>query len=205
MSNNNDDIQQNNIQGQANAVPIDTVSQIRQKTIYKINSGLKFAIGFFCNIISDDLDPLKVFITNSHVFNEDDIKPGKKIGFSTNNDEQKYEIEIDNKRKIYASEIYDVTIIEMKREDKINPDSFFDIDKLIFTPDYNCENESIYLLHYQEGKQMFYSPGSIKNVDEKNYKIYLSYKSDHVSSGCPLINIKDYKVIGIQGASLKKK
>ena len=46
---------------------------------------------------------------------------------------------------------------------------------------------------------MHFSQCSIKqiDVDENNYKIYLSTDSDHGSSGGLLINSIDFKVIGI--------
>ena len=49
------------------------------------------------------MDPLRVLITNRNILNEDDIKQGKKISISTNDNEQKYEIERDKERKICAS------------------------------------------------------------------------------------------------------
>ena len=144
---------------------------------------------------------LKVLITNIHVLNEDDLKPGKKINFSMNNDEEIYEIEIDKERKIYTSQKYDISIIEMRVGDKVKADSFFEIDDNIFNPEYNFKNKTIYLLHYPKGKEMYFSQGSIKKVGE-GYEIQHLCDSDNGSSGGPLINSIDYKVIGIhKGAS----
>ena len=42
---------------------------------------------------------------------------------------------IDNTRKTYTNTSYDVTIIEIREEDKIDKKSFFDIDKQIFQED----------------------------------------------------------------------
>ena len=44
----------------------------------------------------------------------------KKIKFSINNDEIDYEIEIDKSRKIYTNDKSDITIIEIKKLDKID-------------------------------------------------------------------------------------
>ena len=99
--------------------------------------------GFFCNISNK----IPVLITNNHVLGEDDISPGKKINFSTNNDKQNYEIEIDKERRIYSSRKYDITIIELKNEDCIKPDSLLDIDDNIFNADCNYKNNSVYLLY----------------------------------------------------------
>ena len=62
------------------------------------------------------------------------------------NDEAKnYEIEIDKERRTYTSIKYDVTIIEIKKNDNINKDSFFEIDEKIYDPNYNYKNKSIFL------------------------------------------------------------
>ena len=209
MNNKIDYIPEKNIEGQAKAVHDKTLLNLVQKRICKIKCSEGNGTGFFLNINIDEFDyslRVRALITNRHVLNEDDIKPGKKISFSLNNDEEKYEIEIGKERKIYTSEIYDVTIIEIKDEDKLNKDSFFEIDDNIYNPNHNFNNKLIYLLYYPKGKGMLFQQGSIKNVDvkEKNYEIeYLcDSNSDDGSSGGPLINSIDYKVIGIdKGAS----
>ena len=57
---------------------------------------------------------LKAIVTNNHVLKENDILKGKKIKFSLNNDENQYEIIIDESWKTYSSEKYDISFIEMK-------------------------------------------------------------------------------------------
>ena len=58
-------------------------------------------------------------MTNNHVLNIDDIQPGQTINFTLNNDDEEYNIPIDNDRKIYTNESFDVTIIEIKENDKL--------------------------------------------------------------------------------------
>ena len=188
----------------SNSIPVKTLLNLSQKRICKIKleEGNKTGTGFFLNIMMDKWNySLKVLITNIHVLNEDDLKPGKKINFSMNNDEEIYEIEIDKERKIYTSQKYDISIIEIRVGDKVGADSFFEIDDNIFNPVYNFKNKTIYLLHYPKGKEMYFSQGSIKKVGE-GYEIQHLCDSDYGSSGGPLINSIDYKVIGIhKGAS----
>ncbi len=188
------------IKSQGNDIPIMTLLNLVEKRICKIECSEGNGIGFFCNIIMDELNySLKVLITNRHILNEDDIKPGKKIKFSMNNDEQKYEIEIDKERKVYTSKIYDITIIEMKKKDKIKKDSFFEIDDNIYNPDYNFKNKTIYLLHYPKIEGKYYSQGLIKNigVDTKYFEIDYLDENDDSSLGGPLINSINNKIIGI--------
>jgi hypothetical protein len=193
--------------GQTNPIPLMLLLEIGQKKICKINcTGGGTGTGFFCNLIIDGWNSLRVLFTNNHVLNKDDIKPGKQISFSINNGKQNYKIEIDKERKVYTSKIYDVTIIEMRMEDKINLDSFFEVDNNIYDPSYNFKDKPIIILHYPKGDELSLSQGTIKNIgdDENYFEIYHLCSTDHGSSGCPLINIKDYKVLGIhKGASLK--
>ena len=71
-------------------------------------------------------------MTNHHILRESDIEIGKNINFSINNEEKAFKLVIDSKRKVYTNEVYDITIIEIKKEDGIKDDSFLEIDDLIF-------------------------------------------------------------------------
>jgi V8-like Glu-specific endopeptidase len=200
------------IAGQAKFLPMKKLMNLGEKKICKIicsnsTGDIVTGTGFFCSVVMDEWESLKmrVLITNNHVLNEDKIKFGKKIKFTTNDDEQNYEIEIDKERTIFTSKKYDITIIEIKKEDKIQPDAFFEIDDSVFKPDYNYKNKIIYLLHYPNGKEMSFSQGTIKKVgkDENDYEIFHLCSSDHGSSGGPLIS-EDFKVIAIHKGAPKQ-
>ena len=79
---------------------------------------------FFCKIQYTYNITLKVLMTNNHVLNEQDILSGKKIKFSINNELIFYEIEINETRKIYTNKKYDITIIEIGENDKLDKISF---------------------------------------------------------------------------------
>ena len=144
--------------------------------------------GFLCTI-PDNWNPLKLIITNNHKLKKEDILICKIIKFSLNNDEI-YEIEIDESRKIYTNEEYDVTIIEIRKNDKLDKIDFFDIDKNIFNdcPNEIFRNTQIYLLHYPKGNKMEYSIGFIKTINENDNTIRYSCDSYSGSSGAPIIN-----------------
>ena len=94
-----------------------------------------------------------------------DITEGKIIRFSTNNEEHKFEIKIDENRKKYTNEKYDITFIEIKKDtDNININSFLDIDDEIFEENYEnlIVKKSVYLLHYPHGNLSEYSSGIMK-------------------------------------------
>ena len=126
--------------------------------------------GFFCNIPYKWNNTLKMLITNNHVLNNKDISIGQKVRFSINNEMTHYEIEIDETRKKYTNEEYDITMIEIKEKDKLDKKSFFDIDNQIFeeNPKKTFQNMQIFLLHYPKGNKMEYSIGLIKNIDDNN-------------------------------------
>jgi len=154
--------------------------------------------GFFC-ILQYDWSFLKVFMTNNHVLSKEDISIGKTIKFSLNNDLIFHEIILDESRKIYSNQKYDITIIEIKQCDKLDEISFFDVDNRIFQENSIeiFKKKEIYLLHYPKAKQIQYSIGLIKNINEDNYTIQHVWDSSNGSSGAPIINSNDFKVIGI--------
>ena len=160
--------------------------------------------GFFCNV-PNSWHPLKVLMTNNHVLNKEEIEIGRNIKFSLNNDKINYEVKIDESRKKYTNEKYDITIIEIKQKDKLDKIDFFEIDKQIFNENPNeiFKNKNIYLLHYPKGKEMDFSLGLIKSIND--YTIKHTCDSNSGSSGGPIINSL-FQVIGIhKGGDIKGK
>ena len=161
-----------------------------EKTICKIilNDGSK-GTGFFCKIPFINNNKLLVLLTNNHVIN--DLKKNFTIYYNN-----KYiEIKLENRKK-YTNKIYDITIIEIKEEDKI--EEYLEIDEMIMEEGSNTSyvNESIYLLQYLEEKLVSY--GIIKNIMiDKKYNFHHFCITDYGASGSPIINIKNNKVIGI--------
>ena len=171
-----------------------------EKTICKILSydGIK-ATGFFCKIPYKKR-LLPVLITNNHVIDNGYFYKSKKILFSVNDDKMIYELQFDYYRKIYSSSKYDVTIIEIKKEDNLDID-YVEVDEEIFSNNddinYIYTLKSIYALGYPKGKLMV-SYGVIKNIgDIDDFKLIHLCKTDEGGSGSPLLNINNGKVIGI--------
>ena len=176
-----------------------------EKSICKIKcSNRGNATGFFCIIPHPDkFTRLPVLMTNYHVINEKD----KKIIFTLNNEKSEYEIIIDNTRKVYYSRKYDITIIEIKVSDKLEMNSFLELDDNIFkdNPNDTYMKNSIYLIGYPNGGISKYSMGIFKLIEEDNFNISHSCQSNPGSSGCPIIKSNNNRVIGIhKGASAEK-
>ena len=77
----------------------------------------------------DKLQLLPVLITNGHVVSSNDILNNNKIKFKLNS--ESFEIILDETRKIYNDENYDITMIEIKKSDKLKTNSFLEIDDQI--------------------------------------------------------------------------
>jgi len=169
------------------------------RSICKISYLNSDGTGFFCKIlISEENQNENYFlglITCNHVLDKD-IK-GKTIILIIN--EITYPLYIDEARKIFSDKMKDITIIEIRKGELPNL-NFFILDENIF--DKNPENiyQDIYILHYPFGKEEKYSTSVIVSFDKtliNNTKIFYSCSTQPGSSGGPVINKKNYKVIGV--------
>ena len=171
--------------------------------VCKIHIEGKKGTGFFIKIPYNE-KKLRLLITNNHVIDEKDLIIDNVINISLNNEKEFKEIKIDSKRKKYTNEKLDVTIIEIKDEDNIN--NFLSLDNKIMNADINkynniYKNESIYILNYINGKEIYTSYGLLRNVEEN--KIFHKCNTDTGSSGSPIILLKNNKVIGVHYAGSK--
>ena len=151
--------------------------------------------GFFCNIKCNNYN-IPVMMTNNHIIDEKYIKDNNIIELTLNDDNINKTIILNNNRKIYINKEYDITIIEIKCEkDKIN--NFMELDEKIFNEDseiYN-NNHSIYIPQYLNGDKAVVSYGIINKID--GYHINHYCYTDSGSSGSPIINLLNNKIIGI--------
>ena len=120
------------------------------------------------------------------------------INISLNNDKIYKQIKIDSKRKKYVNKALDITIMEIKKEDNIN--TFLSLDDLLLNDDINnyndiYKNESLYILNYIYGKDVYVSYGILNNIKEN--KIIHKCNTDTGSSGSPIMLLKNNKVIGV--------
>ena len=176
---------------------INEIKKQMKKSICKIykNDGDK-GTGFFCEIPCQQ-ENIKVMITNNHIIDEKYIKENDKIEISLNDENENKSIIINNKRKIYTNKEYDITIIEMNpRKDDINNFiKYMEIDeKYLMNPNIIHE-KSIYIIHYPSGDKGAVSFGIINRIDKYNIEHYCS--TQRGSSGSPIINLLNNKIIGI--------
>ena len=151
-------------------------------------------IGFFCYLpIENEINLLPVIIVNNFIKNESD-----KITIYKNN--ICLSLSIDKKRKIFVVEEDNITIIEIKEDDNLDMNSFLDIDEDIYKEDLkeSFVQKIIYLLYYSKSKDIKYSLGVIKDIDEgDDYKFEYLCDTENDSPSMGLIfNLSNFKIIG---------
>ena len=173
-----------------------------EKNICKIKIGNEQGTGFFCKIPFPDMNNmLSVLITNNHVINEKilNIKDYNiEIDIKIENNIKKLNL---NNRIKYTNKEYDITIIEIKKNEINNYLELDDniINDIINNNNYNKEyiDETIYIIQYPENK-LSVSYGILdKILLDKNYNFNHKYSTKGGSSGSPILNINNNKIIGI--------
>jgi hypothetical protein len=210
----NDFIKQKEVNPYIREISIDQMQIIKnqmEKSVCKIKCNEGSGTGFFCKIpFPNFYNLLPVLITNNHILNEEDLKINNQIVLSINNDIFTYKINIDNSRKIYTEkDLYDITLIEIKESDGINLNCFLEVDNEDEAFDNETDvkkiyrNKYVYVIHYPNGDKVKYNQGTILGIEENNYTIQHKCNTKTGSSGCPIINLSNFKVIGIHKGTRK--
>ena len=167
------------------------------------NKKIKVGTGFLCLIpyLNNKSHQLPVLITCNHVLDENNFKEGKEI-YLLFNDNNKKKLNIDKNRKKYTNNELDITIIEIKKEDdNFNNKNFIflEIDDKIFR-DENLEKifskEIIYIIYYPQG---LFATCCYKKIIKIINNIDIKHNCDTLpgSSGAPIFNLKNNKVLGL--------
>lgn len=202
MDDNNDFIPEAIKPGMVDPMDSEKLSYIinqENKCCCKINSNGN-GTGFFCKIIlNESLKILPVLMTCNHVLTENDIKIGKSINYSLYNGKKKFNIIIDNSRLVYTNSEMDFTIIQLWKNEYISLDYFLSIDDEVLKGKSKKDfiENSICLFHYPKGLKSHLSFGIIKSITEDKEEIQHNCGSESGSSGGPLINLINFKLIGI--------
>ena len=132
------------LSGYPNVISYECTQKIMEqmvKNICKIKIGKEQGTGFFCKIpFPDRNNMLSVFITNNHIINEELLyKKNEKIKIDIFEETEIKEIDLNNRKK-YTNEEYDITIIEIKEEDKIK--NYLELDDIIIEDIINNKNKN---------------------------------------------------------------
>ena len=190
--------------------PLSYISTQKENIFNIIKDDKTIGTGFLCLIpYPSKLNQLPALITCFHIFEIEDLKPGKKLNLGVNNNISKI-LSIDETRKIFISKEreYDIVIIEIRKEDEFNINNMLDIDYDFYEEEEKIEmykNQKIYILYNSMKLNSFCSIGSIKRINNKNMKIKCTSDLEEHSSGAPIINLKNFKVIGVHIKKHKNK
>ena len=177
------------------------IAEQMERYVCKVESDYGgFGTGFFCNINFNNII-IPSLITAMHVIGPKKLLSNGIVKAMINEEEKV--IQINENRTLYSNEEYDVTIIEIKPEDKI--EHFLEIDEGIFRESgkKNYIGNSIYCIQYQyiniyEKMKVFVSYGILIDffVDcEEKMRHYCS--TGKGSSGSPIFDLNTNRVIGI--------
>ena len=159
------------------------------------NKGIN-GIGFLCKIPSDSNELVPVLITNSTLLPASDITSGKKIEFTLNS--VSHSLTIDESRKVFNNlNDYNITIVEIKKEDKLDTNSFLDIeiDQNLKLEEYKKKPISLLIKSKKDNIEL--KSCKITNLGEKEYEMEYSCDIKEEVYGSPLININTNKILGI--------
>ena len=164
-----------------------------EKCICKID---EIGTGFLCLIPIPNQDhSLKVLITCYHLFNDLKTRNKIKLTFETG---KEILLSLDESRIIYKNEENDILFIDLK-DKEFNFDNFLLIDKDIFEEKEFYKiytNQPIYIVYYTKENLIQYSNDDRPKFDEKN-NIFHHCSTEKGSSGSPIMNLNNHKVIGI--------
>lgn len=184
------------------------LNQMKNSICSVILENGKEGTGFFAKIPNESkYDLLPVLITNNHLIDELELKKDKnKIKISINNNNKYKEVEL-NKRIAFTSKEHDITIIEIKEKDIVNINLEID-ENVIDDKIISFDGKSIYLLHYNEDKNISVSYSILQKLNENNdnnsdFKYLISMFIEN--SIAPILNLSNYKIIGIHHISDKEK
>ena len=177
-----------------------TILEQMAKNICKINIDGKRGTGFFTKIPVDD-KLIPVLVTNYHVINKKDLDEKNEIEVDLFNEESKI-IRIKDK-VIYYNKEYDVKMIEID-EKKDGKYEYLELDDDILNKNIIKEyiGKSMYIIQYPcfyENQQLAVSYGIIKNrfLGKEEYDFIHYCCTEKGSSGSPILNINNNKLIGI--------
>ena len=171
--------------------------------IYKIKVGNKEGIGFICIIpINNKKNMITVLITNNNIINEELLnKKDGKILIDIKEEKTIKAINLLNRRK-YTSKEYNISIIEIKKEDEIK--NYLELDDRIIDVIVNIEkkNDEKYFLSKFYSTESFYMIGFSKviyglfkaNEDKCNFVFPCDKKNYQL--GIPVFLTRNSKLVG---------
>ena len=178
-----------------------TIDKQMKYSICKIKCHENYGTGFFCTIneYPDNKNSLSVLVTSNKILGKAEISHGSHIFLSINDESYFYRIIMDNSRLSFIDENYNITIIEIKKEDKMDVCGLeLDYDSFESKSLDEFKQRTVYLIYYSDSIYSEHSFGIIKSISLDNYIIKHTCKYNTGALGCPILSLKNFKVIGVQ-------
>ena len=177
------------------------IINMQSKNICRIIKNQKtVGTGFLCNVPNKTFTNLfPVLITSNNISIYYDFIKDKQIILQFNNEDEKVLI-LNNERKIYISEEYDILFIEIKPNDGFDINYFLEIDDLLYKKneeDINIKEKDIYLIHYPKNKSKIITFTTMNKISVDKYIIKNLKSINKCSIGCPIFNYSNFKIIGV--------
>ena len=202
----------------------------KKTCVFKITTDSINGTGFFGLIRFPNQKMIKALFTCHHnLVSENSKEIQKSFQYSIGINEKFIKMEINDSRFVYQNKEYDIVIIEILESDKIEINSFLEIDDLIYEEDKKYEEFvliinkkddrddiiknilhlkemkiSIYLLHYPKFESLDYSTGVMTKLSA-NYELNHTCASEHGSSGGPIISLGSHRIFGIHLGRIQNK
>ena len=182
-----------------------TILSQMKNSICKIKINNTNGTGFFCKIPYENKE-MNVLMTNYQILDEKYYNQNDSINLFINDEEEVKIINLKTKRITYFNKLYDLTLIELKESDGISINKYLELDNNLFKKEIKAyyENISIYVLQYPLGNNAAVSYGLSLSNEINNYEIKHTCSTEHGSSGSPILNLSNNKVIGIHKQATKK-
>ena len=153
----------------------------------------KVGIGLFCKIIIKN-KIIFILVTNYWLIDEKYIENNCGIRIKIN--DKSSLIHFGDKRLKYINEENDLTIIEIKKNKKINL-NYLELDESLYLEESKIlqNKDSIYILHYNKEKKISVSYGIINYIN----KFEFLFSCNIITNGAisPVFNLDSNKLIGI--------
>ena len=178
-----------------------TILNQMMNCICKLKINKTNGTGFFCQIPYDN-NTMNVLMTNYHVLDENYFKEKDELNLFINDEKDVKILDLKIQRKKYFNKDYDTTIIELKENDNIN--NYLELDDNLFKKEFKAfySDISIYVLQYPLGNNAAVSYGLSSEIN--NYDIKHICSTEQGSSGSPILNLSNNKVIGIHKQGAKR-
>ena len=150
--------------------------------------------GFFCKIPYKN-NILPFYITSYKIINENTLANYNQIIISLDIRKITKSIKIDKNKKIYMNKEYDITMIEISKDDSISDDYFFELDENVLNDNSELiyENKPLYIFDYTQNDEPSLFFCSLNKI--VGYK--LIHDCEMRYKGMPILNLQNNKVIGM--------